>query len=40
MARGDVVEVNRLAFDTAAAASAEEEFAALARRSRRSSAGA
>jgi flagellar M-ring protein FliF len=30
MARGDVVEVNRLAFDTAAAASAEEEFAAMA----------
>jgi flagellar M-ring protein FliF len=29
MERGDVVEVNRLAFDTAAAASAEKEFAAL-----------
>jgi len=29
MNRGDVVEVNRLAFDTAAAASADKEFAAI-----------
>ena len=28
-ARGDVVEVSRLAFDKSAAAAAEEEFAAL-----------